>query len=138
MHKYRFRVEWADTDAAGIVFYPNFFKWFDSGTWRLLIEAGLTHSVLRDSYGLLGCPIVEANSRFLSPAKFWDEVESSTYVESWRERSFIVAHEIRVGDKLCATGWEKRVMARSSDKPGVTLEAIPIPEEIRSILPAAK
>lgn len=27
--EYRVKVHWGDTDAAGIVFYPNYYKWMD-------------------------------------------------------------------------------------------------------------
>ena len=34
------RIEWANCDAAGIVFYPNYFAIFDSSTHRLFEAAG--------------------------------------------------------------------------------------------------
>ena len=33
---YSFKVRWGDTDAAGIVFYPNFYKWMDEATHEFL------------------------------------------------------------------------------------------------------
>ena len=30
--EYKVKVQWGDTDAAGIVFYPNFYKWMDEAT----------------------------------------------------------------------------------------------------------
>ena len=32
MEEYSFQVRWGDTDAAGIVYYPNFYKWMDEAT----------------------------------------------------------------------------------------------------------
>ena len=34
------RVQWGETDAAGIVFYPNYFRWFDQATHELLAQLG--------------------------------------------------------------------------------------------------
>jgi 4-hydroxybenzoyl-CoA thioesterase len=131
---YRFRVEWSETDPATITFYPNFFKWFDSATWRLLIGAGLTHEVLRDTYGLLGCPIVTASAQFLRPARFWDEVELTSYVESVSKKSFLVKHELRIGGDLCAQGEERRVAARGAGEAGRGIEAVALPEPIRRLV----
>ena len=29
---YRFKIRFGDTDAAGIVFYPNYYRWMDEAT----------------------------------------------------------------------------------------------------------
>ena len=134
-HTHRFRVEWGETDAAAIAFYPNFFKWFDAGTWRLLMSVGITLDVLREDHGILGCPIVEASSQFHRPARFWDEIELTSRVRRWGRRSFIVAHEVRVDGELRASGQETRVMARYVDGQGHGIEAAPIPESLRRLLP---
>ena len=34
-------VYWGDTDMAGIIFYPNYFKWFDIGWHHLFKKIGL-------------------------------------------------------------------------------------------------
>jgi YbgC/YbaW family acyl-CoA thioester hydrolase len=135
-HSHKFRVEWGDTDAAAIVFYPNFFKWFDSGTWRLLIAVGLTREALDEQYGLIGCPLVEASAKFTRPARFWDEVELTSYVSSWRSKTFDLGHEIRVDGELCVKGKETRVLARHANAEGTRIEAVPIPAAIRDLLPA--
>ena len=36
-------VGWGDCDPAGIVFYPNYFRWFDDASWRLFEAGGLPH-----------------------------------------------------------------------------------------------
>ena len=40
------KVEWAHCDLAGIVFYPNFYIWFDQGTERLFGANGLSYAQL--------------------------------------------------------------------------------------------
>ena len=37
----RIRVDWGHCDPAGIVFYPNYFRWFDQCTSALFESAGL-------------------------------------------------------------------------------------------------
>ena len=41
MSVHEITVEWGDCDPAGIVYYPSYFKWFDQGTYRLFLKAGL-------------------------------------------------------------------------------------------------
>lgn len=133
-----FRVDWGESDPAGIVFYPNFFKWFDLGTWHLLIKAGLTLEVLQKDFGLVGCPLVEATSRFHHPAKFWDLVQLTSYVKSWGRKTFEVAHEVRIADRLCVEGTEVRVCVRAAPDRSEQIEAVPIPEAMRQRLEASE
>ena len=81
-------VEWGDIDQAAIVFYPNYFKWFDIGTRHLLDAAGVSYSTLQSELGLVGLPLVEASSRFLSPIRFGDTGEA-------RKLRLILAQENR-------------------------------------------
>ena len=127
----QFRVQWGDTDAAGIVFYPNFLKWFDWGTWNLLAAAGLTLDVIESDYQLIGFPIVEAQSRFHSPVRFWDEVHLTSRVDEWGRKSFRVAHTLRRNGAVSAEGTETRVCARADAGTEAGIRAVSVPPEIR-------
>jgi len=129
-------VEFGDTDPATIVFYPHYFRWYDASAWRLFAKAGFTLDVLRSEFGLLGLPIVEANSRFITASRFGDTIEITTHIESWTRKSFKVIHEVRNGGDLCAEGFEVRICARLTDDN--TLQAISIPDEFRQRLLAGE
>lgn len=64
-NKLRRRIEWGHCDPAGIVFNPNFFSFFDHGTTMLYEAAGWPKHVMKELFGIVGCPLVEtrANSR---------------------------------------------------------------------------
>jgi acyl-CoA thioester hydrolase len=47
MFETAFTVEWGDCDEAGIVFYPNYFYWFDCTYQRWLRKHGLSQRELR-------------------------------------------------------------------------------------------
>jgi 4-hydroxybenzoyl-CoA thioesterase len=126
-----FRLEWADADPAGIAFYPNFFKYFDLGTWHLLFNAGFTFDVLRNELGLIGCPIVEARSKFHHPARFWDAVRLRSEVRSSSRKTFEVGHEIWIADRLCVEGTEIRVCARHAPERPQQIEAVAIPDAMQ-------
>ena len=133
-----FRAEWADTDPAAIAFYPNFFKWFDLGTWHLLFDAGLSLELLKKEFDLFGCPVVDVQANFQRPVLFWDMVSLTSCVRRWGRKSFEVAHAVQVNGQVCALGREIRVCARRTGEDPDRIEAVPIPEALKARLPAAE
>ena len=130
-------VEFGETDPAAIVFYPNFFRWFDASAWRLFVKADLSLGVMQEEFGLIGVPIAEANSRFIKPLRFGDSVEISTFATAWKTKTFKLVHEVRRNGELCAKGLEIRVCAKLREDGSGNIYAIPIPEEFRRRLSAA-
>ena len=125
-------VEFGDTDPATIVFYPHFFRWFDSSAWRLFVKAGLTLDVLQTEFGLIGLPIAEAKSNFIKPARLGDTLEITSYVGEWKRKSFVMVHDVYIDADLIAEGMETRVCAKKADDG--EMRAISIPEEIKKRL----
>lgn len=131
-HSHQVTVHWGDTDPAKIVFYPNYFAWFDQST-RLLFDAvGLDWDTLMTKYGIPGLPIVEANSRFLSPSRFRDVITIESSIGEWREKTFRVDHRVRNGERIAVEGWEMRVWSQPHPDDPKRLRAVPIPAEIRA------
>jgi YbgC/YbaW family acyl-CoA thioester hydrolase len=132
----RTRVRFGETDAAGIVFYPTFFNWFDSGTHGLLRVGDAPG---RDALGApkFPLPIVECGATFLAPLQFDEEIEIVSTVAAMGESSLRVEHEVRtLAGKTCARGFEQRVfVAFVNGRPSKA----PIPAELRARLggPAA-
>jgi len=129
-------VEFGETDPAAIVFYPNFFRWFDASAWRLFVKAGLTLNVMQEEFGLIGVPIAEANSRFIKPLRFGDSVEITSFATSWKPKTFNLVHEVRKDGELYAEGREIRVCAKLRDDGSGAIYAVPIADEIRQRLSA--
>lgn len=125
-------VEWGDMDQAAIVFYPNYFKWFDIGTRHLLDAAGVSYEVLQSEFGLVGLPLVEANSRFLNPIRFGDSVRLTSYVSSWRRKTLTISHRVDVDDRRCAEGHEVRVIASGTQG---RIQAVKPPDRLVKALP---
>jgi len=123
------RVEWGDCDPARIVFYPNYFSWFDRGTRNLFETVGLPWKTLFDDYGLIGCPIVDAHARFKAPSRFGDVVSVESHIARWSRRSFEVAHRITNGERLAVEGHEVRAWVITDTERETGLRAIDIPED---------
>ncbi len=127
-------VEWGDTDPAAIVFYPNYFRWFDIGTRHLLDAAGVPYKTLTSELGLLGLPLVEANGKFLSPIRFGDTIRLTSFISSWQRMTVKIGHRVEVDGKCCCEGLETRVVAKEPT-PG-KIEAVAPPERLLQALPA--
>lgn len=129
-------VEWGDSDPAAIVYYPNYFKWFDIGTRHLLDAAGVPYETITTELGLLGLPLVEANARFMRPIRFGDTVRLTSFVSSWQRMTVQIGHRAEVNGELCSEGMEIRIAARAPT-PGA-VEAVTPPERLRQALPAVE
>lgn len=66
------RVRYADTDAMGVAYHANYFVWFEVGRCELLRQQGWSYREMEEAGVQL--PVIEATSRFLSPARYDDEL----------------------------------------------------------------
>ena len=131
-HTTELRVEFGDCDPAGIVFYPNFFRWMDAATWRFFDASGAPS--WRDASsrgGVPGAPLVDASAHFERPANFGDTIAIDTSIAEWRGRSFVLRHVIRRGETVLAEGREVRVFARRHPDDPSRIQAIDMPSDIR-------
>lgn len=127
---WRFRVPWSATDAAGIVFYPNYFRWFDDATHRFLTELGFDTATLFRQAGQ-GLPLLEAKVRFAAPLRHGDEVEVRTEAVELKAKVFRVRHSVWRDGQLVAEGEELRAWVEFVEgKP----RAVPLPEAVRQAL----
>ncbi len=67
------RVRYAETDQMGIVYYANYFIWFELGRVELLRSMGLAYSRLESDHGCI-LPVVSAKCRYRAPARYDDEI----------------------------------------------------------------
>jgi acyl-CoA thioester hydrolase len=76
------RVEFRDTDAAGIVHFSAFFFWMESVEHELLRRAGL-HVIERAADGVeVSWPRVSAACDYVAAIRFGDEVDVAVAVEA--------------------------------------------------------
>jgi 4-hydroxybenzoyl-CoA thioesterase len=125
------RIEWGDCDPAGIVFHPRFFAMFDASTTALFERAlGMTKYRFLRHYGVIGYPMVDTRARFLSPAKFGDDVVIESTVKEFRRSSFDVEHRLTNGGALAVEGFETRVWAARDPADPARIQSAPIPAEV--------
>lgn len=122
------RVEWGDCDPAGIVFNPQFFRWFDHGTTMLYEAAGWPKQQMLARFGAAGCPLVDTRAVFRAPCRFGDDVAITTEIVAVKDRSFDIRHTLTRGEVLCVEGFETRVWTVSDSERG--LKSAPLPPEL--------
>ena len=134
MKKYRHHVNvhWGDTDPARIVYYPNYFAWFDQSTRLLFDSVGLDWDTLKERYGIIGVPIVEAKARFAAPSVFRDEIIVESWVSKWKSKTFQVSHTVWNRGSPAAEGYEIRVCAKPHPDDPKRLKAFAIPPELEA------
>jgi 4-hydroxybenzoyl-CoA thioesterase len=123
-------VEWGDCDAAGIVFFPRYFEWFDACTAALFHRAGFEKRTLLTTYGIVGFPVVDTRARFVQPSSFGDEVVVESAISRIGRSSFDVQHRLLRGETLAVEGFETRVWAVRAGGDGAGLKSAPIPAEV--------
>jgi acyl-CoA thioester hydrolase len=106
----RIRVRYAETDRMAVVYYANYFVWFEVGRTEWLRETGATYREMeRDGVSL---PVIEAHAEYRRPAEYDDDIEISTSArlvtpvrirfdyEVWRageERPLVTGYTVHAG-----------------------------------------
>jgi 4-hydroxybenzoyl-CoA thioesterase/acyl-CoA thioester hydrolase len=130
----RRRVEFRDTDAAGIVHFSAFFFWMESVEHELLRSVGVA-VVDRGADGVdASWPRVSASCDYLSAVRFGDELEVSVSVEAVGRTSVTYAFAFAHDGRSVARG--RVVAVRCLMRPGAKPEAVAIPTDIVRCLDA--
>ena len=80
------RVEFSETDLAGIMHFTNFYRWMEICEHEFLRSVGLSVD-MEDENGRFGWPRVKTSCRFKRPLRFEEEVEIKLIIKEIRERS---------------------------------------------------
>lgn len=124
-------IEFGDCDPAGIVYYPNFYRWFDRATHHMFAAVGWSFRQIRDDLHLIAWPLVETGARYRIPVTAGDQVEIRSTITEFHEKTFRIEHRIHRGDDLAVEGFEIRILAQQVADAPVKLRAVPFPEAMR-------
>jgi len=70
------RVRYAETDQMGVVYYANYFVWFEVARADLLRSLGWTYREMEESGVRL--PVIDAQCEYLRPARYDDAISVRT------------------------------------------------------------
>jgi len=125
------RVRYGETDQMGIVYYANYFVWFEIGRVELCRQLGFEYKKMEsedDSFIV----VAEAYCRYNRPARFDDLLVIRTRVTEAQRRTVRFGYEIRMqdSDALLATGETLHVICDRLGRPKS------LPEKYRKYFPA--
>ena len=130
------RVEFRDTDAAGIMHFSTYFNRMEEAEHELLRTLGtsVVMPVAADdsTQGEISWPRVAAECQYSGSARFEDELQVDVHVKRIGSSSVTYTFRFRVDDQEIAHGSLTTVCCRLV--PGFPPESVPIPERFRQQL----
>lgn len=131
---YKVKVEFGDCDPAQIVYFPNFYRLMDAASHHFFTSCGVAPwREIEHTLGIIGTPLVDAQARFLKPASYGDILQIDSAVTDWRNKSFVMRHQIHRGNDLLVECTEVRVFARRINGDPLQIRAVPVPVAIRTL-----
>jgi acyl-CoA thioester hydrolase len=123
------RVRYAETDQMGVVYYANYLVWMEVGRVELVRALGFQYKDLEQSEGLY-LSVVEANCRYLYPARYDQEIVVETRIMKAGSRMVEFAYRISslAPERLLAEGFTRHIWLNRDWKPTT------LPEKYRAAL----
>ena len=117
-HDAHIRVRYAETDQMGVVYYGNYYTWFEVGRVELCRALGFSYRQMEkedDSFIV----VAESKCRYRRPAKFDDALRVRTHVAELQRRTIRFAYEIYrdPDNELIASGETLHVICDSLGRP---------------------
>ncbi len=131
------RVEFCETDAAGIAHFSSLIIYMEQAEHALLRSLGLSvaaaNASCRDDSLSAHCswPRVKVECDFKSPAKFEDVISMQTWIASLGTKSVTYQHQLSIGNSLVASG---KITSVCCARVGDNLSSIEIPSQLRVLL----
>lgn len=133
------RVEFSETDMAGLVHFSNYFRYMETAERDFFESVGL--DLIQTSPGkLVGWPRARAECKFNAPLRFGDTIEIHLAVKAIKDRS--IDYQFRIfcrkkdGSRIQAAKAHMTTVLTKLDEKG-ELQSMEIPPEIRSCITEA-
>jgi len=125
------RVRYAETDAAGVVYYANYLAYFEVARveWLRALGCPVREAEARGVH----LPVVEARVRYLLPARLDDLLEIHVRPHDVKRASFSFDYEVRRGDELLARGYTRHAAVERE-----TLRPLPVPAWLHDLFRLAQ
>jgi len=128
------RVEFSETDMAGLVHFSNFFKYMETAERDFFDAAGvdLIHSKPGE---LVGWPRARAECKFSAPVRFGDTIDIHLAVKAVKDRA--IDYQFRIyrrnpdGSRThCAKGHMTTILAQLNESGA--LQSVELPDDLRA------
>ncbi len=125
-HSAEIRVRYQETDKLGIVYYANYYVWFEIARTEFFRSIGFSYAGMEQN----GIYIVIVNSscQYKQPAYYDDRISVKSWISSVMNTSFTFEYEVLRGKDLLAAGKTVQVVVNKDRKP------VKIPSDIREFI----
>ena len=124
------RVRWGDVDAARIIFYGAYIRFFEFAETELFREVGLQYGVMFDELKIW-LPRVHLECDFQRAARLDDLLQVSVFVGRFGTKSMRLNFEVRRQGEDAPVATAHFVLAAVNQD---TFETVPVPAELRERL----
>jgi acyl-CoA thioester hydrolase len=119
------RVRYQETDNMGVVYYANYFVWFEVARTEYLRSAGISYRALEEKGFYM--MVASASCSYKSPARYDDVINVDAWIPKMNNSSLQFSYRLSSVGRLVATGESVHVFTNSSGRP------VRIPQDIRKI-----
>jgi acyl-CoA thioester hydrolase len=133
------RVEFYETDMAGIVHFANFFRFMEACEHAFVRSLGtVVHPGEDEAGGIIGWPRVHAECDYRRPLRYDEEYETHLLVREKRERALHYDFRFwKVGERAEQPLARGRLVVVSVGRIAGEVKAIPIPQLFADLIHAA-
>lgn len=124
IHETQVRVRYQETDNMGVVYYANYFVWFEVARTEYLRSMGISYRGLEDRGMYL--MVASASCQYKYPARYDDIVRIQSWISKLKSSSLTFGYKLSIEDKLIATGESVHVFTNKDGRP------IRIPKELKA------
>jgi acyl-CoA thioester hydrolase len=121
------RVYYEDTDMGGIVYHANYLRYIERARSEWVRQLGGDQNAMRDEGIVWVVHRIEAD--YLSTAKFEDELQVETEIQSMTTARLVMKQGIRRGETLIFSAVVTVVCMNMAGKP------VRLPAEVRALMP---
>jgi YbgC/YbaW family acyl-CoA thioester hydrolase len=126
------RVQFSETDMAGIVHFANFFRWMEEAEHDFFRSLGISIVTPQSDGTTLGWPRVSCSCNYSAPARYGDVVDVHLDVERIGLRSVSYVFQFQINGVKISTGKMKSACCICS-RDG-SLRAVELPQNFQSVL----
>jgi len=127
MHETKLKVRYAETDRMGVVYYANYYVWFEVARTEHLESLGISYRDIEED-DCLRLVVAESRCSYKSPVTYNDQITIESRISEVNNSSLWFDYIIRCGERLVAEGRTAHVFTNNIGRP------VKIPEKIRSVI----
>jgi acyl-CoA thioesterase FadM len=101
-------ISFGHCDPAGIVYYPNYYRWFDRCFHTYLSETAGGHAEVCAQLGTIGLGIIDSGATFKSPALQNDMLFLEMTLGAASRKTLRIDYQGRINDRVAVEGYEVR------------------------------